>query len=80
MHRPISKPQPTKFDLSAIRAHESYSEKVNKENSKFLIQILWMIFLFFFQLKTIQIPDSIVPDEYKVVRNQGVWPLQYDDT
>ena len=30
-------------------------------------------------MKVIQIPDTLVPDEYKVVKNQGVWPLQYDE-
>ena len=28
---------------------------------------------------SVHLPDSIVPDEYRIVKNQGVWPLKIEE-
>ncbi|CAF0722793.1 unnamed protein product, partial [Brachionus calyciflorus] len=51
----LTKPFPSKYDISAIRASNSTSEQ------------------------QIQIPDTLIPDEFKIAKNQGVWPLKVEE-
>lgn len=29
--------------------------------------------------EAIEIPDTLIPEEYHVIKNQGVWPLKIED-
>lgn len=42
-------------------------------------EIHFILIYYFLPIKPIQIGDSLVPDEFRIVKNVGVWPLRVEE-
>lgn len=62
--KPLNKSQVSKYDISAIRMN-------NENNSDTTMTAANTT-------KEVDVPDSLIPEEFKVVVNHGVAPLKID--
>jgi hypothetical protein len=75
MKQDVPPPKPkSRHDLSAIRAPDEISERVG---IIILVRIIFSLEIVLF--KPVQLPDTLVPDEYHIVKSRGVWPLKFND-